>query len=306
MKMKRLQWTLFLVVLFFPLISSALSFLMPKGDNDLIGYIQTAVVQRGESINSLARKYNVGFLELLEANPKVDFNYLRSGTKLIIPTKYVLPNAPHKDIVINLAELRLYYFLPNRSVVTTYPIGIGREGDETPVIETSILEKIVNPTWYPTEDTRKKELLRGIVLPEFIEPGPNNPLGKYAMRLKIWNYLIHGTNDPGGVGLRISGGCIRMYPEDVEKLFSMIKIGTPVNIVNQPIKLGWHEGVLYAESHVPMHLKKSKAEDTLTSMSEVLSSYTQRFSAEVDWNLALAVAEAQEGLPEKIGRRMVQ
>lgn len=293
---------LFFIIFLFPLVGSSLTFSLPAEDDDVIGYIQTAIVRRGETVGGIVRKYHVGFLELLEANPQVNFNRLRSGTKLIIPTRYILPQAFREGIIINLAELRLYYFPPNRSVVITFPIGIGREGEETPVVKTRIIEKRENPTWYPTQDTREKELLRGVILPPFIEPGPLNPLGDYAMRLAVRKYLIHGTNDPGGVGLRISGGCIRMYPEDIEQLYAMAGIGTSVNIVNQPIKLGWEDGTLYAEAHVPTHKKYGREEETLRPMSKMLMSEIRGFNVEIDWNRALAVAEQQQGIPIDVGR----
>ncbi len=229
----------------------ALTFVI-QPNSDIVGKVQTATVLRGENFHTIGQKFDVGIFELMEANPGVDPDFPSAGTALIIPTQYILPSGPRKGIVINLAELRLYYFHRDQPLVTTHPIGVGRKEWETPLGNGRIVEKTKNPTWRPPDRIRQYYVDNNIELPEVVPPGPKNPLGKYAIRLSIPGYLIHGTNSPNGIGIRSSSGCIRMHPEDIESLFYKVHIGDPVRIIHQPYKIGRYYGRTYAEAHEPL------------------------------------------------------
>jgi L,D-transpeptidase ErfK/SrfK len=211
--------------------------------DDLIGTLDFHVTAKGETMLDLARHKDLGFLELMAANPDVDPWVPVPGTPVVVPTAHVLPAAPRQGLVVNLAELRLYAFLAESNV--THPIGIGRTGYMTPTGSTSIVRKQKAPAWYPTETTRADDP----TLPAVVPPGPDNPLGDYALYLGWPSFLIHGTNKPWGVGRLVSRGCIRLYPEDIATLYPSIPVGTPVTVVAQAIKLGRKDGAMFIEVH---------------------------------------------------------
>lgn len=231
--------------------SFALTFTINQG-SDIVGQVQTATALSGEDFHDIGQRFDVGYYELVEANPGVNPNHPGAGTAIIIPTQFILPNGPRKGIVINLAELRLYYFHKGQNLVTTHPIGIGRRDWETPLGSGKVIEKTKNPSWRPPDSIRAWYDENDMYLPQVVYPGPKNPLGKYAMRLSIPGYLIHGTNMPRGIGIRSSSGCIRMHPEDIESLFYKVSIGDPIRIINQPYKIGKHNNQVYAEWHQPL------------------------------------------------------
>ncbi|HSX21014.1 MAG TPA: L,D-transpeptidase family protein [Gammaproteobacteria bacterium] len=237
--------------LLLPLHVFALTFSITPG-SDIVGRVQTATALSGEDFHDIGQKFDVGYYELVEANPGINPGNPGAGTAIIIPTQYILPHGQRKGIVINLAELRLYYFHKGQNLVTTHPIGIGRREWETPLGSGKIIEKTKNPSWRPPDRIRAWYEENEMYLPEVVYPGPKNPLGKYAMRLSIPGYLIHGTNASRGIGIRSSSGCIRMHPEDIESLFYKVSIGDPVRIIHQPYKIGRHRNQVYAESHEPL------------------------------------------------------
>jgi L,D-transpeptidase ErfK/SrfK len=264
--------------------------------SDVIGEVEVIRAEYEDTFFRFARRYNVGYDELRHANPGVDPLLPGAGTEITIPTRYVLPDAPREGIVINIPEYRLYYFPkdePNR--VYTHPIGIGRQGWDTPYGRTTVVRKTHLPTWYPPESVREEHAARGDPLPAVVPPGPDNPLGEHAMYLGFASYLIHGTNAPAGLGMRVSHGCIRMFPADVSSLFDKVAPGTPVTIVNQPYKLGWGEGGLYLEAHKPL-VEESEAW-TATELTRLFVAATQTRRAEVRWDDADAVMESGLGVP---------
>jgi L,D-transpeptidase ErfK/SrfK len=307
MKNQKIKYFI-LVLCFIPGLIFANSFSVKKEDT-VVGKTLETVVKPGQDITDIGLKYDVGYFEFLESNPNENLRRLNPGTRLIVPTQYILPAASRKGIVINVAELRLYYYPTKDDLdsdleddhVMTFPIGIGRQGDETPLIKSKIISKKENPAWRPTAKALKESLERGIVLPKVIEPGPQNPLGDYAMRLSSRSYLIHGTNDASGVGLRSSAGCIRMYPEDAKLLFSLVKIGTPVNIVDQPFKIGWIGNKLYLEVHIPLEHKGEKPQDILEPVVALIMDNIKVRRAEINWEKAFVVIKEQKGIPEVIG-----
>lgn len=223
-----------------------------KPGSDIVGYVQTTVVQPGDTVDDISQKFDVGVYELIEANPHMNPRRLSSGDTLIIPSQFILPPGPRKGIVINLAELRLYYYQKNGTQVTTHPISIGRPEWETPIASGKVVSKKKNPSWRPPDSIRAWYDENDMFLPEVVPPGPDNPLGNYAMRLSIPGYLIHGTNLQGNIGIRTSSGCIRMFPADIESLFYKVKVGDPVRIIHKPYKIGKHYNKIYAETHEPL------------------------------------------------------
>jgi L,D-transpeptidase ErfK/SrfK len=225
-----------------------------NNDNDnVVGRLQVTHAHAEDTLSDIARRFNIGYEEIVRANPGVDPWLPREGTQIVLPTQFVLPDAPHDGIVINLPALRLYYFPPHKKdepqTIITHPIGIGMVGWTTPVGNTKVVSKRANPIWYPPASVRKEHAEDGDILPAKVPAGPDNPLGQFAMNLDWPSYLIHGTNQPYGVGVRASHGCIRLYPEDIAQLFDDIPIGTKVTVVNQSQVYGWYKGAQYLQSY---------------------------------------------------------
>ena len=208
---------------------------------DLLGLVQTYTAKHEDRLLDLARDNGLGFVEIIAANQGVDPWVPGEGKKIVLPTGHLLPNAPRDGVIVNLAEHRLYFFA--RDGIRTYAIGVGRDGWGTPLGTTKIVRKKKNPIWYPPKSIR----LKHPHLPKAVRAGPNNPLGQHALYFDWPTYLVHGTNMPWGVGRRVSHGCIRLYPESIEKLFNEVPVGTTVQVINQPIKIGWSGGELYME-----------------------------------------------------------
>jgi L,D-transpeptidase ErfK/SrfK len=201
-----------------------------------------------DTLLDLARQFKLGYVEMVAANPGTDPWVPGEGTDVVLPTVHLMPNlgdAKPDGIIVNLADMRLYFFDENNSITRSFPIGIGRDGLNTPTGVTKVVRKKKEPSWRPTERMREEDP----ELPELVPAGPDNPLGSRAMYLGWPQYLIHGTNKPWGVGRRVSSGCVRMYPEDVEALFELVSVGTKVTVVDQPVKLGWIGGELFIEAH---------------------------------------------------------
>ena len=221
-----------------------------------MGDLQIVQALPEDTLLDIARRHDVGQEAILLANPDVDRWLPGAGTEVVVPARHILPPGPFEGIVLNLPEMRLYYFPENDSgpptEVRTYPISVGRMDWATPLGDTTLVKKQQDPPWYPPESIRKEHAEQGDPLPRVVPPGPDNPLGRHALRLGIPGYLIHGTNKVFGVGMRVSHGCIRMLPEDVADLFELAPVGTPVRIINQVAKAGWYGGELYLEVHPPL------------------------------------------------------
>lgn len=272
----------------------------PKGD-DIIGAPTHIKTEYEDTFVALARRYNVGFNELRLANPEVDPWLPGEGTAMVIPTQYVLPDAPRRGIVINLAEMRLYYYPPESSryagKIFTYPLGIGREGWGTPLGHTTIVGKKAHPTWTPPESIRAEHAANGDPLPQVVPAGPDNPLGQHALYLGFPAYLLHGTNKPAGIGLRVSHGCLRLFPEDIAALFAMVDAGTPVTIVNEPYKFGWQNGKLYMEAHPPDASGESPVRSYTPWVEQLVAATSERPKAPVNWDEAQRLAKRAAGTP---------
>jgi L,D-transpeptidase ErfK/SrfK len=222
-------------------------FIMDNLSSDIIGYVVTHKIRDKETLIELAREYDVGYNEITAANKEVDPWVPERGAEIILPTAWVLPSVSDNEIIINLAEMRLYYFFAAGAskYVTTYPIGIGREGFSSPGGSFTITARVKDPVWTVPEHIRQE----APELPLVVPPGPENPLGKYWIQLSVNGYGLHGTNRPYGIGRKISHGCIRLYPEDIQRLYKITTIGIPVRIINEPVKIGKHEGRIYIEVH---------------------------------------------------------
>ncbi|MCD1586199.1 L,D-transpeptidase family protein [Halomonas sp. IOP_14] len=219
-------------------------FLLPEEGN-MVGQVYTVTATEEDTLLDIARAHNVGYEEIRMANPDTSLWVPGEGTEVTIPGQYILPDEARSGIVINVAELRLYYYPEvaegETPRVETYPIGIGRDAYNTPLGITETTMRLENPAWYPPESIRREAAERGDPAPAVVPPGADNPLGEYAILLDIPGYLIHGTNQPDGIGMRASRGCIRMHPEDIESVFWRVPVGTQVNIIDSPIKVGWGE-----------------------------------------------------------------
>jgi L,D-transpeptidase ErfK/SrfK len=270
-----------------------------KPESDLIGIVQTAIVQKNETIPDIARKFDIGSVEVMQANPKVKPKQMKAGTVLTIPTSFILPPGPRTGIVLNLAELRIYYYPPGGTTVVTHPVGIGRVGWRTPVGETAVIRKKEKPTWRPPASIRNSYARKGKTLPRSVPPGPKNPLGEYAMYLGWPRYLIHGTNRPKSVGLRSSSGCIRMYPEDIESLFNVVNKGTTVRVIHEPFKVGKFSGKLYLEAHEPFPESYYGDEDDDELFSEALDEVYYR-NNKINWPAANSLLKQSVGYPIEI------
>ncbi len=276
--------------------------LKPEGD-DLYGEIQVASVQAGDDFSAMARRYDVGYYELAAANPEVDVEHLVPGTVLVIPSQFLLPHIVREGIVINLANMRLYYFPPGVNYFYTYPIGIGKADWTTPLGVLTIIQKIVNPVWVVPESVWRFRQEHGDPVPKVVPPGPENPLGKLAMRLSKPTYLIHDTNDVTSVGRRSSAGCIHLYPEDIQQLFSMTQVGTRVLIVNQPYVAGWNNGKLYIEAHLPLEEQRQSLANTSEVVVALINSIlpSNDESSAIDWQKADEIIQEHTGIPTAVG-----
>jgi L,D-transpeptidase ErfK/SrfK len=309
--------------------AQAAEFWIAEGD-EVFGKVEVIAARHEDTFVSLARTYNVGYEELRQANPDVDEWLPGEGTRITIPSLYVLPRAPQRGIVVNVAELRMYYVptesgplpegvAPGSRRVVTHPISIGRMDWSTPLGVTTITAKVANPSWYPPQSIRDEHAARNDILPRVVPPGPDNPLGLHAMRLGLPGYLIHGTNKPSGVGMRVTHGCVRMFPEDIEALYKTVPTGTSVNIVNQPVKIGWTaDGALYLEAHPALMesnvdgesaaVAEASAEQPveviqespLTSLMRAYIAATEDRRVDLDWEAAERVAQFGNGVPEAV------
>jgi L,D-transpeptidase ErfK/SrfK len=286
--------------------ASGESYDLPAEHDSVVGQLKTVRAVREDTLLDIARREGVGYEEIVAANPGVDPWLPGDGVQVLIPSRFILPDAPRKGIVVSLAEHRLYYYPQARGgekpQVVTYPISVGRMDWKTPLGLTRVSDKRVRPIWYPPESVRREHAADGRPLPKAVPPGPDNPLGDYAMRLAIPGgaYLIHGTNRPAGVGMQVTHGCIRMYPEDIEEFFKMVAVQTPVLIIHQPYKMGWHGEQLFIEVHTPLEGQQDPQVRSLTNITRLLVSATQDKTVPIDWAKAEQVFAKATGVPELV------
>lgn len=277
----------------------ALMFHEPTDGKNIVGRLQYVDVEPGDDFVKIGQRFDVGYFELVESNREVNPDELIAWDQLLVPTQFILPPGTRSGILVNLAELRLYYFQPGTGRIYTFPVGVGREGWGTPVCLTSITVKTENPTWHVPESIRAERAKDGVVLPKSVPPGPENPLGNHSLRLAVagGTYLIHGTNDPSGVGRRSSSGCIRMFSEDIEELFSLVPKGTLVQIINEPYKTGWDGEHLYLEAHVPIKDGGGNKTADLNSLRALVAAAAREHHVGVNWPKVMRVAKLENGIP---------
>jgi L,D-transpeptidase ErfK/SrfK len=278
-------------------------FLLADGQ-DVVGEIQVVRAQYEDTFVDIARAYGLGYDELVAANPGVDPWIPGDGAEIILPTRFVLPIAPKEGVVLNIAAKRLFYYPEpvdgETRVVETYPVGIGRVGWETPTGNTTVINKARDPVWYVPKSVRLEHEKAGDPLPGQVPPGPDNPLGGYVLGLDIPGYLIHGTNKPAGVGMRVSHGCIRLYPENIENLYERIEIGSRVRIVNQPVLFGWQNGDLLFEAHTPLlEDGRNWGRNLMTFAKSNLVNYSGE-AITIDEHRIQTIASDQRGFPVSV------
>jgi L,D-transpeptidase ErfK/SrfK len=287
----------------FFLPAQALVFDIPPNGDNVVGHIRYAYSLPGDTLFKIGRRFDIGYFEMIEANPRLSAEHnLGRNTRVVIPSRYILPGETRNGIVINLSELRLYYFFPDGKRVLTEPVGIGRVGWQTPTGKTKIIQKKKDPAWHPTDAVREEAASQGYILPDVWPPGPDNPLGQYMLRMGWYTYLIHGTNSPNGVGKRVSAGCIRMFPEDIEKLYYLVDVGTAVTVVDKPIKTGWQGSKLLVEVHKPLEEKGELVTSDTIDMVAKMTAQVKNKPVQLRWQQALQELKNQTGIPVEVGK----
>jgi L,D-transpeptidase ErfK/SrfK len=287
--------------------AAAAVFELREDGGGIFGTVETIETRYEDTLIELARRYSLGYEELTRVNPGVDPWLPGAGTAVLIPGQRVLPPGPREGVVVNLPEHRLYYFpKPKRGekpVVMTFPVSVGKMDWRTPLGTTRIVHKRKNPAWYPPDSVRREHAARGEPLPAVVPPGPDNPLGAHAMRLGIpgGSYLIHGTNNPDAVGMAVTHGCLRMYPEDVERLFQAVSVGTSVALINEPIKISRVEGEIWLEVHPPVDAEGQRAEPDIEDFERRLDELLGPTQTAIHWDLALQALREASGIPQVIG-----
>ena len=278
-------------------------FELPPAGYDVVGAVSTITARHEDTLVDIARRHGLGYEDIVRANPDVNPWLPGEGTEVLLPTRFILPAGAREGVVLNLAEYRLYYYPEPKdgepAYVMTYPISIGRMDWETPLGMTEVIAKVVDPAWYPPKSVREEHAANGDPLPAIVPAGPQNPLGRFAMRLSMPGYLIHSTNRPAGVGMRVSHGCVRMFPEDIEFLFGLVGVKTKVRIINEPLKFGWNGDELVMEAHPRL---EESDQDPLTSVTELYISATGERAGKLDWHLAEEIVGRSDGIPVAVGR----
>ena len=305
---------------------------LPPAGYDVVGAVATVTAREEDTLIDIARRNGLGYHDIVRANPDVNVWVPGQGTEVVLPTRFVLPPGPRRGIVLNLAEYRLYYYPEpvegEPAYVMTYPISIGRMDWETPLGSTSVISKVTDPSWYPPQSVRDEHEADGRPLPRVVPPGPDNPLGRYAIRLGLPGYLIHSTNRPAGVGMRVTHGCIRMFPEDIEYLFPNVDVNTPVRIINTPVKIGWFGDELVVEVHPVLEAVVSEGneelvaadidvdtgdvttgedevaappKDPLTYVTEQFIAVTGSRAGKLDWDEVEILIDRSDGIPAAAG-----
>lgn len=277
---------------------------LPPPDVDVIGQVKVIYARSEDTLLDIARRHGLGYDEMVHANPGLDRWAPGEGTPVVLPTRYILPDTPREGLVLNIAELRLYYYpkagADGERVVYTYPVSIGRMDWKTPLGLAKVTAKEVDPPWRPPASIKAEHAAQGDILPDVVPGGPDNPLGRHALRLSIPSYLIHGTNRPNGIGMRVTHGCVRMYPEDVAKVFGMVPVGTPLRIVDQPVKLGRINGYWLVEVHEPLEEDNIPIKVTLEQATRAVAAKTGPDLQGIDRAALEAAIDQLSGIPVSI------
>ena len=300
--LKRLRWLLLGSMV--AGAAQAVVYPLPLPDVDAIGEVKVVYARKEDTLLDIARAHSLGYDEIVHANPGVDRWVPGEGTAVVLPTRYILPDTPREGLVLNVAELRLYYYPPasagGERVVHTYPVSIGRMDWKTPLGLTKVVAKEVDPAWRPPASIKAEHAREGDILPDVVPGGPDNPLGRHAMRLGVPGYLIHSTNKPFGIGMRVTHGCVRMYPEDIEGLFGMVPVGTSVRLIDQPVKVGRVGGELLLEVHEPLEEDNIPIKISLEQAEKAVVAKLGPDMPGVDQTALRAAMEQISGMPVSI------
>lgn len=295
------------VLLVFSFIASAATYPLPAPGNDVIGEVFVVKAPFGQTLETLGLQYGLSSHQMREANPRINPTaLLRAGQKIVVPAQFILPKF-REGIVINMAELRLYYFPAGGRYVMTFPVAMGRDQWRTPIVITKVVSKEADPVWNVPKSIQATRLAEaGEVLPDAVPPGPDNPLGPYAIHLGKPGYLIHGNNDPNSIGKFVSSGCIRMKNSDITTLYQTVPVGTPVKIIHYPYKLGWFNGDLYLQAQIPVDLPDLESDLNNVSVENAVLAVLKTRPAQIDWDRVRRTTEDHLGIPELIGRGNAQ
>lgn len=289
-----------LITAFVVLVLGSAAFAQDMQRDDLAGRLHITALNN-EFVADTARRFGLTATEVLAANWEINPFEPQTRERVVMPTAHLLPAGSRDGIVINLAEYRLYYF-KDGALRLSAPVGFGAEGLETPRGETTIVRKQKAPVWHPTASTREDFP----DLPSAVPPGPDNPLGSHALYLGWPTYLIHGTIDDYGIGRRYTRGCIRLFPEDIEALFNLVEVGTPVRVIDEPVKLGWHQGELFIEAHPDfeqleeLRLKLSFEAKSSESIDNEIRTEAGHRASDIDWFVVRSVLARRSGIPTQI------
>lgn len=287
----------------------ATTFNLPDENTRVVGHNLVVYSHHEDTLLDIARQFDLGYREIVSANPNVDPWLPGENTRVLVPNRFILPDLPQEGIVINLAEMRLYYYPKSvegqsRQVIT-HPIGIGREGWSTPLGKARIIQKVKDPTWTPPESIRAEHLAKGDPLPKVVPAGPDNPLGAYKMRLSIPGYLLHGTNRPYGVGMRVSHGCIRLFPEDIEELFGVVAVNTPVEIISKSYKAALDNDALFLEAHEHQEDISALESDDLTVLVSAIIKTGAEPLDDTSWTFAEKVVNKHNGVVQQLNHKLL-
>lgn len=270
-------------------------------DEAMVGGLASVESRENDTLPDIARHFGLGYNDITAANTSVSAWTPRANSRVLLPLQFIMPDAPRKGIVLNVANMRMFFYpKKERNKVFTYPVGIGRDGWNTPMGMTSVAVKTPNPDWHVPPSIHREHAAKGHFLPSIVRSGPENPLGYYAMRLAIGSYLIHGTNKPFGIGMQISHGCVQMYPEDIEVLFKKVSVGTPVRIVHDPYLTAWHDDMLYLEANEPLEKWSSSKPQLKKQVSKELTKIAKLHKATIDWDKVDRVIQLSNGIPTPV------
>jgi L,D-transpeptidase ErfK/SrfK len=268
---------------------------------NLIGTLASVSARDNDTLSDIARHYGLGYNDITYANAGLDPWTLRNAQPVLLPLHFILPDTPHQGIVLNLAAMRMFVYPKGQAgKLFTFPVGIGREGWNTPLGLTKITSKKVKPDWTVPESIKREHFKQGDPLPNVIHAGPDNPLGNYAMHTGFNSILIHGTNKPYGIGMQVSHGCVQLYPEDIESLFNKVDVGTPVLIIHQPYLAAWDNDMLYLEAHPPLEKWQKQHTQLQTELKNQLKKMAAERHAKVDWLKVAEVLEREDGIPTPV------
>lgn len=270
-------------------------------DQEMVGTMAAVNTRENDTLSDIARHYGLGYNDITIANPSIEPWTPKHNSRVLLPLRFIVPDAPHKGIVLNLANMRMFYY-PRKKTdkLFTYPIGIGRQGWNTPMGLTRIADKKANPTWTVPDSIQREHAEKGAPLPKLVRAGPDNPLGYYAMHLGFPGYLIHGTNKPYGIGMQISHGCVQLYPEDIKDLFDKATVGMEVRITHQPYLTAWDNNMLFLEAHEPLEKWIRNKAQLKKQLLKKLNKISSKTNSTIDWKKVDRIIERSDGIPTPI------